>query len=315
MKTKILFLLIILVLTAFAGCSKESITCSDGRVVDDINKCVISTNNDNLEDGNGGGSLTNIINNEPIVEGDVVTFFNSDKFQYMGRTSEPKDSIIKNANKIYEMFGEVTYTFSNTKLLSEKKVYMKIAAIHTDTKLNREVYSGELKSGTNTLKLNAETSHLSENPRLMFCFDTKSDFDMFAYGTVCVKKGYAAPKPAMAISLHTLNYNLNADKDGSWIKLMQKTTLENKGDTGQTIYIVPTQHDLFEIKTEYEKVFLEPGAKKDLAIYVNYLDNGSLRYDVTKEVYLYMIPNNCDMSETCATSAYVKDKVLVKVEL
>jgi hypothetical protein len=37
------------------------------------------------------------------------------------RTSAPKDTIIKNPNKIYEMFGEVKYTFTNTNLLSGKK--------------------------------------------------------------------------------------------------------------------------------------------------------------------------------------------------
>ncbi len=308
-------ILIVLMFVFITACSKTTIICADGREVLHRDECYVDTNSDNLENVNLDNINENMVSPDGLIgEEDIVPYFSISNFKYYERSTDPRDSIIKNKyTNRFNTYLSVDYSFNNPDLMKDSKIYLKVVSVQSDSKLNKIVYANELKSGTTNLNLATELKYIGDSPKLMFCFDTNPKFDPESSKATCVKKAFTSPTMKTELRMSTLRYNFDTKRNGETLTDTKYTDLKNTGSVPLTFYIVPEDYLEVKLTPTVDKIFLNPGEEKEFGMTATFIDNGSYK-EGTSKVHIYAIPNECSLSLDCASSAVYKTTFVLQFQ-
>ncbi|MGE0793597.1 MAG: hypothetical protein AB7V77_05465 [Candidatus Woesearchaeota archaeon] len=313
---KKILLITMLILTIFlASCGKTQIMCPTGELVTDARDCPIPTQT-NTNQGSTTLEEDYIPEYDEVVESEISPYFDTKNFAFLQRTTTPNDCIIKgDAGNWYNTYISVDYTYSGS-VLNEKKVHMKVVNTLMDAKYNKVVYAGELKSGTNNLKLDLEIPYARETPKLTFCFSVDPKFDpLIDKDILCIPKLYMPIKTGISSIISGVDFKFNSryEDEGATLRQDKDITFTNTGNTPLTFYMYADDKinnvDLTLSKTS---IFLNPEESATFKVTGTFVNDETIQTGKSN-IYIYAIPNKCDLSKECAEGSLVKKLIPIEI--
>ena len=310
MKIYTIITIIITLSLLFTACStneNNKFVCSDGNVVNDPSHCNAKIEDKPVSVDTDENIETIEATLDPVFNNDIEDYFTSDTLKFIG-VSDEKEGITKDvATGLYVADVEAEITFTNSNLLDNGKLFMKVFQKKTSN-------FTEIKLGEQIVPFKVELSTITESPRVKFCFSRDKNFKIND-DSICIKKVFNSAKIESDIYPQSSTIRLRSDKyeDGDIITATEKFHIQNTGNIGLIYYFYIDKAEQMDVSVETDNLYLAPGAEGDFILNIKHLYDGRTVRQETLEANIYAIAGDCSISKECSDGAKVKNKMDIKI--
>lgn len=251
-----------------------------------------------------------------ISPGDFETSFSTEGIKYLA--SEENEfgdkSSIRNVGgtSMYEANTELSFSYQP--ILTDTTFYLKILGYGFSQEQDNTLYSGELKSGEETIPLNVLLLHPAQEVRLQFCFGFTPDFDPLMdeelEDVICISK--VLPRPENDFDVNIGDINIFGDVTGEEVTGSKSLYVQNTGKTPLTVYIYLPESDRYDISASQNTVFVLPEEKVRVDIELSYTYEGE-KLKGKEYGGIYALAKACEPSKECFDEARSKKEITINI--
>lgn len=188
----------------------------------------------------------------------------------------------------FEVATKITATYVSPEQYVGETISLKII----DERNDELVYDGTLNEGTNEYVVLLDADHAGYSPRFKLCLGGTS---------ICEQS-----RTDMAIN--KLSTNINAIDFHIGRKVVEKQIIvTNEGNTHVTVFVHLSQGEDYELFSNITSTTLAPGEDTTITISTTGTKKGG-----KASVNIYALGDSCSLGEECATTAKLKNEIVVE---